>query len=173
MSYIRAPEKPGKGSRLKRFALEIILIALLVVGVIAFIAYPLFSPPREKIAAMPNALETLIAQRDATYAAIRDLDFDFQLGKLSAGDYATLREKYKARAALMLQQIDALGGGNGAAEAQIEAQVAQLRRAKADAIEDEVARVRAARKPTDIRCRHCDAPYQAGDQFCARCGNRI
>jgi hypothetical protein len=162
----------------------------MVIGVIAFIAYPLFTTSYANLAETSDALETLISQRDSSYDAIRDLDFDFQLGKLSQNDYAPLREKYKARAAETLKEIDALGGdGNSAdTEAQIEAQVAQLRRAKNDSIEAEVAqlrraktdsveveiaRVRAARKSSELRCANCGTPYQTGDQFCAKCGNKL
>lgn len=170
--------------------LEIILIALMVVGVIAFIAYPLFTTQHGNIAGTLDALEVLNAQRDSTYDAIRDLDFDFQLGKLSQADYAQLRDKYKARAAETLKQIDALtGNGNHIdAEAQIEAQVAQLRQAKSDSVEAEVAKLRrakndaveakiaqmrAARKSGEARCVHCGTPFQPDDQFCAKCGSKL
>ncbi len=184
--------------------MEIILIAVLVIGVIAFIAYPLFSTSRAGISDAPNALETLVAQRDSTYDAIRDLDFDFQMGKLSQADYESLRDRSKVRAAQILKQIDELSGnGNHAeAEAQIEAQVAQLRKAKTDDIEAqvaqlrakrsgieaevaqlrraktdnteaEVANVRAASKSGEMRCGKCGTSYQPGDQFCARCGNKL
>jgi len=166
--------------------LEIALIALLVIGILLFIAYPLFSSRREKFAESASALDALIAQRDATYDALRDLDFDFQLGKLSKVDYDTWRDKYKARAAYILQQIDALAGtppdSNGKdADAQIEAQVAQLRRAKREigaraspkTIENEIARVRALRKAGGGLCSKCGTPYHAGDKFCAKCGNKL
>lgn len=167
--------------------MEIILIALLTIGVIAFIAYPLFSPTREKLAQAPDALEALTAQRDSAYDAIRDLDLDFQSGKLSQDDYSALRDKYKARAAQLLQQIDTLTGDGATrqaesvgdasndadAEAQIEAQVAKLRRAKTDVIEDEIARVRAARKSGAGFCGNCGTPRQANDKFCAKCGNKF
>ena len=158
--------------------MEIILIAVLVIGVIAFIAYPLFNTPRAEILDAPNALESLAAQRDSTYDAIRDLDFDFQMGKLSQSDYAMMREKYKARAAVALQQIDAVGDhGNGAP---VEEQAAQPRAAKRtaapadDAIEREIARLRAGKSAaSDLRCANCGTPYHAGDTFCAKCGNRL
>lgn len=155
--------------------MEIILIAVLVVGVIAFIAYPLFTTPRAEISDAPSALESLIAQRDSTYDALRDLDFDFQMGKLSQADYTALREKSKTRAAQILKAIDALNGGgrHPQADAEIEAQVTQLRRAKTDNVEAEIARVRAAKKLDGARCAKCGAPYQVGDQFCAKCGNKL
>ncbi len=110
--------------------MELILIAVLVVVVIAFIAYPLVKGEGGKMTARPNALDSLIAQRDSAYDAIRDLDFDYQMGKLSQADYEQLRDRYKARAAQALQQIDAVAGTEGAGD-RIEDEVARLRRRRA------------------------------------------
>ena len=178
--------------------MEFIVIALLVVIVIGFIAYPLFSGSAEKTAPTANALDSLIAQRDSAYDAIRDLDFDFQMGKLSQEDYAKLRDKYKVRAAEVLKEIDQAGGipdvdasieeqvarlrRRNAAPAPngdvIEAEVARLRRressANGDAIEDEVARLRARRQPAAKKsCPKCGTPARPDDRFCAKCGNRL
>jgi hypothetical protein len=188
--------------------LEFIVIAILVVLVIGFIAYPLFTVPHEQAAPAADALDSLIAQRDSAYDAIRDLDFDFQLGKLSQADYDLLREKYKARAALALQQIDQVAGSTGAGE-RIEEEVARLRarrpgpkdgdaiehevarlrqrRAKSatpdapanghapgdDDAEQEIARLRAARRPNVLHCRQCGTPYHTGDLFCSKCGTKL
>ncbi len=158
--------------------MELILAALIVIGIIAFIAYPLFTASPDESAEEPNALDGLAAQRDSAYDAIRDLDFDFQLGKLSPSDHAALREKYTGRAATALRQIDALDE-NGA-DAPIEEAVAQLRAAKLaappadDALEREVARLRASKAaPAGLRCANCGTPYLAGAAFCAKCGNKL
>ncbi len=113
--------------------MEYLVIAVILIIVIAVIAYPLFSGTRSQTAKTPNALDGLIAQRDSAYDALRDLDFDFQMGKLSQSDYAALRDKYMARAALALQQIDALLGADGADE-RIEQEVARLRERRATAV---------------------------------------
>lgn len=161
-----------------RLSLELIVAAIIVLGILAFIAYPLFSATHEEMSETPGALDGLLSQRDAAYDAIRDLDFDFQMGKLSQSDYAVMREKYMVRAAAALQQIDAVGS-NGAGTP-IEEQIAQLRAAKRaipppeDAIEREVSRLRASKSAaSNLRCANCGAPYHAGDEFCAKCGNRL
>ncbi|MDE3087760.1 MAG: zinc ribbon domain-containing protein [Chloroflexota bacterium] len=156
--------------------MELILAAIIVIGIIAFIAYPLFTPTRAETEETPGALDGLAAQRDSAYDAIHDLDFDFQMGKLSPADYTALRDKYRARAAIALQEIDALGGDGAGTD--VEAQVAQLRAAKRttadDTIEREVARLRAAKSASsDLRCGNCGTPYHAGDAFCAKCGNKL
>ena len=162
----------------------------MVLGIIAFIAYPLVLTPRSEIADAPDPLDALASQRDSLYDAIRDLDFDFQLGKLSENDYTPLREKYKNRAAETLKQIDTLRGESerADAEAQIETQIAQMRRAKTDAIETavaqlrraktdpveaEIAQVRAARQSENKFCSNCGTPFHSGDLFCAKCGKKL
>lgn len=112
--------------------MELILIAVLVVVVIAFIAYPLLKGEAHPTTVTPDALDSVIAQRDSAYDAIRDLDFDYQMGKLSKADYEQLRDRYKARAAQALQEIDAAAGTAGAGE-RIEDEVARLRQRRAAA----------------------------------------
>jgi len=158
--------------------LELILAAIIVLGVLAFIAYPLFNAPPAEGAESPVALDGLISQRDAAYDSIRDLDFDFQMGKLSQSDYATMRERYKGRAAVALEQIDETSRVSASAEA--EEQIAKLRAAKRaappadDAIEREIARRRASKgAAAGLRCPNCGTPYHAGDTFCSKCGTSL
>ncbi len=47
-------------------------------------------------------------EKDLAYAAIKEAEFDFQMGKLSPEDYATLRQKYEARALRALAALDQL-----------------------------------------------------------------
>ncbi len=126
--------------------MEFVLVAIVLAAVFGIIAYPIINPPRtEKTES--DALDTLLVQRDSAYQAIRDLDFDYQLGKLSTTDYNSLRERYKARAASALQEIDAM-------------QAAPTNRAGL-ALEQA------------LRCRNCKTPYELGDKFCRKCGNKL
>ncbi len=77
-----------------------------------------------------NPLKELYEQREAIYTAIRELDFDYQTGKIAEEDYRPLRDRYVAQGVEVLKRIDALTGGDGRAalEAEIERQVAALRR---------------------------------------------
>ena len=45
-------------------------------------------------------------QRDLAYAAIKEAEFDFQMGKLSSDDYAALRRTYETRALAALAELD-------------------------------------------------------------------
>ena len=125
--------------------MEFVLVAILLAAVFAFIAHPILNPPRV-YKPKSDALDELIAQRDSAYQAIRDLDFDYQLGKLSTADYTLLRERYKARAASILEQIDAQSAAP---------ESATLAR---DVI---------------LRCGNCHTPYEPEDKFCRKCGNKL
>jgi len=94
---------------------------LILISVIAvFVAAPLFKP--ERVPYSPGAQEESQAtrwekQKVDAYAAIKEAEFDQQMGKLTEEDYRVLREKYEARALEALAQLDRLHGpGEGRAE---------------------------------------------------------
>lgn len=137
-------------------------IALMIVGAVAIVAWPYFNPTADPDS-LPDrsnpVLEDLVAQRDATYAAIKDLEFDHTMGKLSDVDYKGMRAKYETKAVAILQELDDL-------------KKAQPRRARsadsADTIEQEVQRLRRG-----AQCPQCGAPHAANDVFCAKCGTAL
>lgn len=139
--------------------LSTILIALIVIAVVVIVAYPLFKPLAVlRPESSHPVLEELVSQRDAMYAAIKDLENEYATGKLSETDYRSLRAKYEAKAVALLQDLDRV--------------VATLPRAEADdVIEREVARWRrGATKESTRTCPQCSAPYAAEDVFCTKCG---
>jgi hypothetical protein len=90
------------------------LTGLLLIGTIAaFVAFPLFSPNRER--ELPAAPESRVVrweqQKAEAYAALKEAEFDLQMGKLTDADYQLLKEKYEARALEALAQLDRLSQG--------------------------------------------------------------
>ena len=84
---------------------------LLFIGTIAaFVAFPLLSPSEEREApAEPDSQATRWKKQKAdAYAALKEAEFDLQMGKLTDADYQLLREKYEARALEALAQLDRL-----------------------------------------------------------------
>ena len=92
---------------------------LLLVGAIAvFVAAPLFKPEREpyNLGAQEGQATRWEKQKADAYAAIKEAEFDQQMGKLTKEDYHILREKYEARALEALAQLDRIrtpGEGHG------------------------------------------------------------
>ncbi len=95
---------------------------IVLVGLIAsLVAWPLLAAPTESVQPLPAA-EHLVRwekQKAAAYAAIREAEFDKQMGKLTDEDYQWIRQKYETRAIEALTQLDRLarkGSGNESVE---------------------------------------------------------
>ena len=87
------------------------LTGLFLVGTIAaFVAFPLFRPNREReLPAEPESRAVRWEKQKAeAYAALKEAEFDLQMGKLTDADYQLLKEKYEARALEALAQLDRL-----------------------------------------------------------------
>ena len=94
---------------------------IVLVGLIAsLVAWPLLAAPTESV--QPLAAEHLVRwekQKAAAYAAIKEAEFDKQMGKLTDEDYQWIRQKYETRAIEALTQLDRLvrkGQGNESVE---------------------------------------------------------
>jgi len=172
----------------------IIGLALAVV-VAAYIARPFVARSRT-LPSGESPRDQLLAERDALYVAIRDLDFDFQTGKLMEVDYRAVRERYVVRGVEILKELDATDirpqtvpgrgsatdrGPEAAAVDDIEVAVQARRRAKSP--EDEIeAAIRARRQaqtgalPSAVGgrvCPLCGLPVDPSDRFCGKCGTAL
>jgi hypothetical protein len=89
----------------------IYLIGLLFIGVVAlFVASPLFRMVSHDTSARTGTDNSVLLrwekQKMDAYAAIKEAEFDHQMGKLTEEDYRFLREKYEARAFEALAHLD-------------------------------------------------------------------
>jgi hypothetical protein len=75
-----------------------------------FVAAPLFNPESEPQSTGEQEGEAARweKQKADAYAALKEAEFDQQMGKLTEEDYRLLREKYEARALEALAQLDRL-----------------------------------------------------------------
>lgn len=84
---------------------------LLILIVSAAVGYPLFSKKQPTVVAGlenmgQNGLPHLLVQKEVAYATLKDLDFDFNTGKLSDEDYQQLKNRYEQEAMAILEKID-------------------------------------------------------------------
>jgi hypothetical protein len=128
-------------------AVFVVVVALLLVVVGAWVLWPLFRSP--DIAALaPEVAEDYarVDEREAALTALRDVELEYRLGNLTDSDYRQLRERYYRRA------LAALRGRT-------------LKDALDEELEREIAALRAAGPK---RCAQCDAPL--ADGACPECG---
>jgi len=89
---------------------EILIITLLVVLALLPVLIPFFrSSEGSPLGSEQTELEDLLAEKQMVYAAIKELEFDHQAGKLSLEDYEQARHSYELRAIALLKQIDGIG----------------------------------------------------------------
>ena len=93
----------------------LILIAILLVFLALLpVLIPFFrSSEGVPLGSEQTELQELLAEKQMVYAAIKELEFDHQAGKLSLEDYEQARHSYELRAIAILQEIDRLGAPLG------------------------------------------------------------
>lgn len=127
--------------------MEIFIILALVAAVILIVGYPLVNSPKGQSQRVPQGItpenNELYGKREIVLEALRDLQFEFATGKLSAGDYEQLKGRYELEAAQVLYKIDALKPGKHKTPA-------------------------GART-----CPRCRAAMTDQEKFCTRCGAKL
>jgi hypothetical protein len=93
--------------------MELFLVGILAAGAFALVVYPLVSPRRHFYylddmlgASEQKKLNYLYARRSVVYDNLRDLDNEFQMGKLSQADHERLRDGLMSEAAGIVKEID-------------------------------------------------------------------
>ena len=142
----------------------LLLAVILCLVAIVFVLIPLQQDirPLIEIDKLQQALETLHGQKKRLYEGIRDLDFDFEVGKLAENDYRRLRDETMTEVSTVMREIESLEkrqGGNG----QIED----------EAIEKFIQQQRQGKESTVRYCTHCGHQIQRDANFCSECGTSL
>ena len=139
---------------------SLLLGLTLALVVLAVILEPFLSRARHNPASADAGARPALT-KVAALMALRDLDFDYQTGKVVAADYAPLRQQ------LLLDAADA---------AQSEKPTHQRHLAPVDVDADIEAAVRSLRqgeRATGRRCPACGSAVSPADTFCGRCGSQL
>jgi len=169
--------------------LTLLMILLLGAGSLALILYPLWQQTRaESVFQVDRAGQTLEEYQARYYAllnSIRDLMFDYEMGKVSDEDYNSLLHKTKLDAAHIRRQIDRLEElGEAAADTALDAEIENMVRRQRTAplngnqallkeIDAEIEALQTLDVDDGPACLQCGKPYQPGDAFCAGCGQSL
>jgi hypothetical protein len=152
--------------------LEVVAAALVGVAVVWLVLQPLIAPgrPSAPVYEPPEAEET---PKGIALAALKEIEFDRETGKLSDEDYDFLKRKYTGVALEALRAEEgtapaepvgpamASGGGAGDVEVMIAARVRALRSAATSA------------PPGAPACPTCGPRPEPQAVFCSTCGQRL
>lgn len=103
-------------------------------------------------------LADLCARRDNLLAAIKEIEFDREMGKMSVEDFTEMNNRYRQETVAVLKRIDALHGENSGAR-KLEAELRALRSQQ--------------KRAGSIFCSNCGAAIGAQDRFCSNCGQLL
>jgi hypothetical protein len=144
-----------------------ILCAALAALAAGYVLRPLFTEPKAALdidLLAETELDRLMDRKTVIYRNLKDLEFEYAMGRLSEADYRRLEADYKNDAATILEKLDALGASENFDNA-MEKEIAS-RKAKLFG----PGPARAAETP---KCPSCGAEIISGKKFCADCGQRL
>ena len=148
----------------------IFFMILIVLGVLAVIGYPLVRQRMRKDLILDDTQDyasRLMKTKEPSYAAIKELDFDYHTGKLSDEDYEALYQAYKSEALQTIKALDEKKSTEmGQLDAEIEAEINKKRRCLQKSPD-------ARAKLAGNICPACGAKYTEGTVFCGACGTRL
>jgi hypothetical protein len=134
-----------------------------------------------------HEVSSLKAERDRVINSLQELDFDFNLGKIPAGEYPDQRAALLQKGADILRKLDELApvaSSTVNAEARIERATAAGRADSgaqtpipADSDDDLESMIAARRKGHKSKsagfCPKCGKPVLVTDKFCPACGKSL
>jgi hypothetical protein len=144
--------------------IDIVVICLMAVCVVIGVGEPLARRRLYQAHGHEGGDDTerLLLQKEMLYGAIRDLDFDFQTGKVDQKDYVELHQQLEREAVQILRQLDA-ADPLVALDHEIEQQVLALRRPIASTVYGS----------SQQACFSCGTPLENGENFCPCCGQAL
>jgi len=141
-------------------SLEIIAATVVGLAAVWLILQPLLAPglTRPAVYEPPDPEDT---PKGVALAALKEIEFDRETGKLSDEDYAFLKAKYTGAALEALRAEAPAGPADGDVEVLIAARVRALRSAATSA------------PPGAPSCSVCGPRPEADAVFCSTCGQRF
>jgi hypothetical protein len=124
------------------------ITSLLAIAVLAFVlrVRPQDLPPAEK----PSPFAHLDERKAAIYENLRDLQFEYRVGKLSDADYQSTKTDLQKQLAAVLAEVDRIKSG-----------------APPEPAPEPVA------KAAGRECPHCGAKFERDLKFCGECGKAM
>jgi hypothetical protein len=119
-------------------------------------------PSDIELGSPPNPAAHLEERKAAIYSNLRDLTFEYRLGKLSDSDYEKTKHGLQEELARVMAEIDSSGAA---------AQPAAAKPAKASANKAKAAPAKTDQTKADpLVCPHCNARFDKPMKFCGECG---
>jgi hypothetical protein len=121
--------------------MTLIACGLLALGVLAYMISPMLdgSARRPRTARSAGSRrDDLLKKKDFIFSSIRELNIDYNMGKLAEEDHEALRQEYMNEASDLLDELDRTAVSDLPVEEQIEEAVREIRKCRDPASEETV-----------------------------------
>jgi hypothetical protein len=148
------------------------IIAIASVVAIAVIAFVLSVGPRSVPEPEPvSPFAHLDERKAAIYENLRDLQFEYRVGKLSDEDYQSTKRDLQKELAAVLAEVDRVRNGLPVAAPPAAVVVAPPAQAAAPVpVQAALTPQAAPQKPAGFACESCGATFEKPLKFCGECG---
>lgn len=158
--------------------ITLILALLVSLAALFYVIGPLVAKQPPLLQVEDDRMADLLARKDSALRAIKELEFDHQVGKIDAADYQRLNDRLRRQAITLLQQLEQITPLSAALDEQLEAEIAQRRQAKptttpARSVSTPAMQPVAVATGTARFCTQCGARIDSGFKFCANCGASV
>ncbi|MBL7996331.1 zinc-ribbon domain-containing protein [bacterium] len=118
-------------------------------------------------------LDALISKKNKIYMDIKDLDFEFGIGKMAEEDYRSLRKQSMAEVADVIRQIDIGGGESPAGNGKITDDYLEKLIAAKRKIKVAQGEIVIESQPAILSCSQCGRENNIEAKFCSECGTKL
>jgi len=170
--------------------LAILIVLAIAIIISIFIVIPFFSrnhldnsnheeETNLRDESLVSKWKKLNSEKETLYDALRDIEFDYGLGKLSKDDYEDLKNTYKLKAASVLKRLEEINRNSNTSnlEEEIEREISEKREFKKQEQKkgNKTLDVRDAgvNQQIKLNCLQCGKELSPEDKFCPNCGNKL
>jgi len=164
--------------------IAIIVAAAIGLAAALYAVWPMIQSGPAPIVIEDDRLTELIGRKDTVLVAIKDLEFDYHVGKVSEEDYQQFDRRLRQQAIGLFKQIEQITPQSDQADLRLEKEITRLRKTKDRVVPmDQVAPVTsngdgapaqpAAGAQADRFCTSCGEQIAANHKFCANCGEAV
>lgn len=90
----------------------LIVCSLVTLATLLLVFRPLLAAGRDtllgSLEGSPSALKRLLRKKERVYENIKDLEFEYKMGKLSEDDYQRIRGEFSSEAYQIMREIESL-----------------------------------------------------------------
>lgn len=148
-----------------------LFIAFIVsLAVILYVVRPLIDGSAAPVYVEDDRLTDLLSRKDAVLQAIKDLEFDRNVGKLEASDFDRFSQSLSRQAVGLMQQIEKIAPSSTQHDDLLEQEIAKLRKTGAQVVASKAAPIKKVAVSTNG---HTPAPAAGKTKFCTECGQPV